>query len=53
VRFTGHSRNVVPQYGICFVLPFWQQELDDGFWILGKFVESWINLSLLIDKYNV
>jgi hypothetical protein len=40
-RFTGHCRTVGPQYGKCFVSPFWRQQFDGGLYIFGKFVEPW------------
>jgi hypothetical protein len=41
IRFTGHCRTVVPQYGNCFVSPFWRLHFGGGLYIFGKFVEPW------------
>jgi hypothetical protein len=40
VRFTGHSRTVGPQYGTCFISPFWRLEFGRGYKMFGKFVGS-------------
>lgn len=36
-----HLTIVGSQYGKCFLLPFWQQDLRDGSQTLGKFVDPW------------
>lgn len=40
VRFTGHSRIIGPQQGICFILTFMHLELGGDSYIFGKFLDS-------------